>query len=76
MSPGIHAPSALAQDHAPTNKGLSTEAADWPTVLGGDMAWTGTDVKDSHEYIYQLSRENIEEVEKALFNFKGMKLPP
>jgi len=47
----------------------------FPSVLEGPLIWEGKDfASDPGQYIYELSQEEISELEKAIAYFKGTKL--
>lgn len=44
----------------------------FPQRLDGPLAWKGEDFEDhEHKYVYQLSVEDIKEIDDALESFKG-----
>ena len=43
----------------------------WPTRIGDDLAWDGTQFRLDEQYTYLLSADEVEEVEAALSHFKG-----
>lgn len=45
----------------------------WPQALSGSMDWTGSDFKDESEFVYNLSRDEKDEISRALEHFKGNK---
>lgn len=44
-----------------------------PSPLSGPLVWSGADFHDSNAYTFKLSPEDVDEIEKALQEFKCMK---
>lgn len=54
----------------------TTVPSGFPQRLGGPLAWKGEDFKDREcEYVYQLSVEDVEEINIALKYFKSKSDP-
>jgi hypothetical protein len=46
----------------------------FPEAISSDMVWTGADLADERRYVYQLTPEDLAEIDVALNIFKGMSL--
>jgi hypothetical protein len=61
---------------ARTLKRLATEEleqklpAGFPSRLESDLVWDGHDITEKYSWVYQLSENEIEEIEEALGHFK------
>lgn len=42
----------------------------FPNRLGSDLVWDGTDIARRYDWVYELSAEEVEEIEAALKHFK------
>jgi hypothetical protein len=44
---------------------------DFPSKLDSDLVWSGTDIENETDWLYQLSLDNIQEIQHGLKHFKG-----
>jgi hypothetical protein len=44
---------------------------DFPSKLSSDLVWSGTDIENETDWLYQLSLDDIQEIEHGLEHFKG-----
>lgn len=51
---------------------LNTVPVGFPVKVSGPEKWTGSSLKDERQYVYQLSKAELEEVTRALKYFNGM----
>ncbi len=76
--PDIHYTPDLDNYKSRTKRRTTTEKLDpglpegFPSRLGSDLVWNGTDIADRYDWVYQLSADEVEEIETALKHFKCM----
>jgi len=46
----------------------------FPAAISSDLVWTGADLADERKYVYQLTAEDLAEIDAALHIFKGTSL--
>lgn len=52
-------------------KGLPSSVPEgFPTKLTGNLAWDGQTVGETYKWTYELSKEHLDEIDKALGHFK------
>jgi hypothetical protein len=44
----------------------------FPKRLDGDLVWDGRDIAEKYDWVYELSTNEIEEIEQGLKHFKGL----
>lgn len=61
---------------ARTKRRVDTEKLDkslppgFPSRLESDLVWDGSDIADKYNWVYELTKEDIEEIEEALVRFR------
>ena len=61
---------------ARTKRRTNTEKLDkglpsgFPSRLESDLVWDGSDIAEKYDWVYELTTEDVEEIEKALVHFK------
>jgi hypothetical protein len=63
---------ARVQRRKETEKLTQTLPDGFPQKLESQLVWDGATVSDEYEWAYQLTQEDVTEIEGALEKFKGM----
>lgn len=66
----VSAPIANVADIGAT-AGLNTLPQGFPANVGGPLAWAGSDIASSKNWICHLTERDVDEVRKAVVLFKG-----
>lgn len=51
--------------------GLNTLPPGFPASIPGELAWVGSDFSNGEEWVYHLTKSDVDEVRKAVTCFKG-----
>lgn len=71
----VSAPIANVADIGAT-AGLNNLPNGFPSSIGGQLAWVGTDFANCNDWIYHLTQHDVDEVRKAVALFKGQCYTP
>lgn len=73
----------LEKYQARTKRRLESEKLDlvtlpegFPRKLESSFVWEGKGLEESYQWVYELSEEQVEEIEKALVHFKCKLMSP
>lgn len=81
MASTMNAPVVISTNFGPNVQNVAVPAplagipdlpAEFPVNIDSPLAWTGTQYADQAGYITVLSKDDVQEAEKALLHFKGV----